>query len=149
MKLLLLSFAILIPSESPSCRRFPARTAPGRFSQIAVAYFHGIRGGARLAALNIERGASYPSVVHLKGNVEIRTNGFILRADDADYDENTGEVEGRRQLRQSHAVSPLSHRHPQIAPIKFNLNLTDPAGLRHRECSAGKVHAHRKEVAKC
>ena len=37
----------------------------------------------------------YPSVVHLKGTVEIRTNGFILRADEADYHEDTGEVEAR------------------------------------------------------
>jgi len=50
------------------------------------------RGPVRVAALNIEKGVPYPSVAHLKGNVEIRANGFILRAEQADYDEVSGEI---------------------------------------------------------
>ena len=60
---------------------------------ISLAPLNGVRGGGRAAALSIERGARYPSVIHLKGKVEVRTNGFVLLADEADHDEATGEVQ--------------------------------------------------------
>lgn len=65
----------------------------------------------------IERGASYPSTIHLKGNVEVRTgvcvrtepghslscNGYtVLRADEADVDEDSGAVEARGHVRMTH-----------------------------------------------
>ena len=37
--------------------------------------------------------------VQLRGNVEIRTKDMILRADEADYDQNTGEIEARGTVR--------------------------------------------------
>ena len=43
------------------------------------------------------------SVVHLKGNVEIRRTGLILRADEADYRKDTGEIEAKGNVR----VSPF------------------------------------------
>jgi len=45
-----------------------------------------------LTATTIQRQA--PSV-QLKGNVEIRTKDMLLRAEEADYNENTGEIEAR------------------------------------------------------
>ena len=56
-------------------------------------------GGGRVSALSIERGVRYPSVIHLKGDVEIRRSGMILHADEADYYEDTGEVEARGHVR--------------------------------------------------
>lgn len=99
MRLLGLAVTILISSIGLLPRVVGQDAAVGTVNQIMVAPLHGARGGARLAALNIERGVSYPSVVHLKGRVEIRANGYILHADEADYDENTGEVEARGTVR--------------------------------------------------
>lgn len=53
---------------------------------------HGKRGDVVATALEVEKGTPYPSIAHLKGNVQIRANGFILRADQADYDEESGEI---------------------------------------------------------
>jgi lipopolysaccharide assembly outer membrane protein LptD (OstA) len=51
--------------------------------------------GAVVSALNIERGADYPSVIRLRGKVEIRMRGVLLAADEVDYDEATGDMEPR------------------------------------------------------
>ena len=74
-----------------------------------------------LSALNIERGA-YPSIVKLKGNVEIKTpvclpvgkqgatvcdGDMIVHADEADFHEDTGQIEARGSV----TVTPLQHRH--------------------------------------
>jgi len=63
-----------------------------------------------VAALEIERGAEYPTVVHMKGSVEIRMRvcvvtgpgntqacaGYmVMRADAADYHEDSGQIEAR------------------------------------------------------
>ena len=61
------------------------------------------------SAFEIERGERYPSVIQLKGKVEIRTpiclaadakggatvcDGYmVVRADEASLDENTGKIE--------------------------------------------------------
>ncbi len=63
----------------------------------------GATGGVRLAALSIQRGGRFPSVIQLKGEVEIRWRGMILRADEAEYHEDTGEIEARGNVR----VKPL------------------------------------------
>jgi hypothetical protein len=60
---------------------------------LTTAPLNGARGGVALSAPSIERGAGDPTVIHLRGNVEIKGNGFIVRADKADYDETTGEVD--------------------------------------------------------
>jgi lipopolysaccharide assembly outer membrane protein LptD (OstA) len=49
-----------------------------------------------LTASAIQRQAP---IVQLRGNVEIRTKDMILRADEADYDQNTGEIEARGTVR--------------------------------------------------
>jgi lipopolysaccharide assembly outer membrane protein LptD (OstA) len=63
-----------------------------------------------VAALDIEREGLYPAVIHLKGSVEIRTpvcliagpnnalscDGYlVLRADQADFHEDSGQTEAR------------------------------------------------------
>ena len=52
----------------------------------------GKRGPVYASALDVVKGADYPSVAHLKGSVEIRANGFVLHAEQADFDEQTGEI---------------------------------------------------------
>jgi lipopolysaccharide assembly outer membrane protein LptD (OstA) len=62
-----------------------------------------------VAAMEIERPLPYSSIIHLKGGVEIRTpvclrsgpgnaqwscdGSVVLRADEADFHEDTGEIE--------------------------------------------------------
>lgn len=73
-----------------------------------------------ISALNVERGVEYPSVIRLSGNVEIRTpvclpvgpkhaficDGYmILRADEATFHEDTGDIEAHGNV----SVSPLQH----------------------------------------
>jgi len=73
-----------------------------------------------LTANTIERGISYPSVVILKGDVEIKTpvclpvgkkgkmicdGEMIVRADEAEFHEDTGKVEAHGNV----AVTPLRH----------------------------------------
>ena len=67
-----------------------------------------------VAALDIEREGLYPSIIHLKGSVEIKTPvcvkavqggalncaGYVvLRADAADFHEGSGQIEARGNVR--------------------------------------------------
>jgi lipopolysaccharide assembly outer membrane protein LptD (OstA) len=64
-----------------------------------------------VAALGIEREGDYPAVIHLKGRVEIKTpvctkegvlhcDGYVvLRADQADLQEDSGQIEARGNVR--------------------------------------------------
>ena len=49
-----------------------------------------------LTATAIQRRAP---LVQLRGNVEIRTKDMILRADEASYNQNTGEIEANGAVR--------------------------------------------------
>ena len=49
-----------------------------------------------LTAVAIQRQAP---IIRLRGNVEIRTKDMILRGGEADYNENTGEIEARGTVR--------------------------------------------------
>ena len=77
-----------------------------------------------LTARSIERGVEYPSIVRLKGNVEIKTpvclpvgkqgklicdGEMIVRADEAQVHEDTGEIEPNGHV----TVVPLRHK-PKI-----------------------------------
>ena len=74
-----------------------------------------------LTARSIERGVEYPSIVELKGNVEIKTSvclpvgkqgkltcdGYmIVRADEVRFHEDTGEIEANGHV----IVTPLRHK---------------------------------------
>jgi hypothetical protein len=91
-------------------------TAPG-LKHVMVAPRNGSRPAA-LSALNIERGVEYPSVVRLRGSVEIRTpfclpagkdgvvacaGEMIVRADEAEFYEDTGRIDARGSV----AVTPV------------------------------------------
>jgi lipopolysaccharide assembly outer membrane protein LptD (OstA) len=67
-----------------------------------------------VAALGIEREGDYPAMIHLKGSVEIKTpvcikagqgsalqcDGYVvLRADQADLREDSGQIEARGNVR--------------------------------------------------
>jgi hypothetical protein len=79
----------------------------GEEKQISVPVANGAR-PLTVTAREIERGAQYPSVVHLKGAVEIRmpicvvtgpgnaqacAGEIVLHADEADLHEDTGRIE--------------------------------------------------------
>jgi hypothetical protein len=66
-----------------------------------------------MSALSIQRGANYPSVIELRGSVEIRTQvclpvrkkgemvcgkGIIVHADEALFHEDTGEIEAHGKV---------------------------------------------------
>jgi hypothetical protein len=74
----------------------------------------------RLSARSVERGVPYPSVVELKGNVEIQTpvclpvgegrklicdGNMVVHADEAKFHEDTGEIEATGAV----TVTPLRH----------------------------------------
>lgn len=69
---------------------------------------------ADITAFEIERGERYPSTVHLKGGVEIRTpvcipagrrGKVICDADEATYHEDTGAIEASGSV----SVTPIFH----------------------------------------
>jgi hypothetical protein len=99
---------------------FSAALMSGQDKHLNVVPVSGGR-GATLDANQIERSADrYPSTVHLKGSVTVRIpvclpsgedgkqvcDGFtIIRADEAPYHEDTGEIEATGSVR----VIPLCH----------------------------------------
>ena len=81
----------------------------GQLKHLSVPVSTNIR-PLSVAAMQIERTMAYPSIIHLKGSVEIRTpvclhtkpeNGqtsacdgyMVVRADEADLHEDTGQIE--------------------------------------------------------
>jgi lipopolysaccharide assembly outer membrane protein LptD (OstA) len=99
----------------PVIALLPAMAQDSGLKHLAVAAVNG-RLSTRLTALSIERETQYPSVVHLKGNVEIKSpvclpvgkkgalvcDGYtLLRADEVDFHEDTGEIEARGSVRLS------------------------------------------------
>ena len=74
-------------------------------------------GSITLQADSILRRPSYPSVIQLKGNVEIKTKTvvqdsplrlmiMVVRADEADYHEDTSEIEARGTVRVNYRDDP-------------------------------------------
>jgi lipopolysaccharide assembly outer membrane protein LptD (OstA) len=76
--------------------------------------------GILLSALNIVRGAEYPSVVYLEGNVQVKSpvclpvgrkkalvcDGYmILHADQVEFHEDTGRIVAHGNV----SVTPLEH----------------------------------------
>jgi len=107
--LLLISFVLSLASGQ--------RNAP-ELKHLPVAPVNGLR-WIQAEALNIERGVEYPSLVRLQGSVLIKTpvcvplqqgghicdGEMIVRADEADLDEKTGEIRPRGNV----VVTPLRH----------------------------------------
>jgi lipopolysaccharide assembly outer membrane protein LptD (OstA) len=74
-------------------------------------------GAATMEAASIERTAGFPGIIQLKGNVQITTKIgvgdspprlmiMVVRADEADYDESTGEIEARGSVQMSYRDDP-------------------------------------------
>lgn len=91
-------------------------------------------GRSNLQADNINRGLHYPSVVELKGNVQIivkivaQHNPLSLlimevRADEVDYHEDTGEIEARGNVRVRYRDDPGNTKNGNVR-IKLE-NRTD------------------------
>ena len=74
-----------------------------------------------IKALSIEREPRFPGIVHLQGNVEIATKVrasvsplqlliMAVSADEADYHEDTGEIEARGNVRMSYRDDPAGNK---------------------------------------
>jgi lipopolysaccharide assembly outer membrane protein LptD (OstA) len=74
-------------------------------------------GAATIQADSIERPVRFPSTIRLKGNVQITTKIgvgvsparlmiMMLRADEADYHEDTGEIEARGSVWMNYRDDP-------------------------------------------
>src|SRR5216683_1254671 len=74
-------------------------------------------GAANVEADSIERGVHYPSIVQLRGNVQItmkigvgvappRFMILVLRADEASLHEDTGEIEARGSVQMNYRDDP-------------------------------------------
>jgi lipopolysaccharide assembly outer membrane protein LptD (OstA) len=62
-------------------------------------------------------------MTHLKGNVEIATGrGVILRAEQADYNSNTGVVAARGNVRMTRQGNPTVRRADEV---EFNVSTGD------------------------
>ena len=110
---------ILIVASFLMAGQFAAFCPPalGQETQPSKQMLHLPSGPAMLAALSIERGTSYPSVIHLKGNVEIKVKTVVrehplglmimeVHADEADYHEGTGEIEARGKVHVDYRDDP-------------------------------------------
>lgn len=100
------SLAVLaICALALAAQEYPA----GQLKHLPIPAANGVQ-PVSVAALEIERGAEYPTIVHLRGSVEIRMpvcvrtgpgngqacNGYvILHADEADYHEDSGKIDAR------------------------------------------------------
>jgi lipopolysaccharide assembly outer membrane protein LptD (OstA) len=78
-------------------------------------------GAMDMQALSIERMVKFPAIVHLKGSVEIATKVgvsdapvslmiMVVRADEADYHEDTGEIEARGNVQMNYRDDPSGVR---------------------------------------
>ena len=126
MKLLVATgaFVCFLASLVPSATAQDQSSQAGEQKHLTVAPVNFTR-PVLLSALSIQRGAEYPSLVELKGNVEIRTpvcihrdkaasrnvalvcdGETVIRADEAVFHEDTGEVEARGRV----TVTPRPYR---------------------------------------
>jgi lipopolysaccharide assembly outer membrane protein LptD (OstA) len=94
-KALLVTIALLPAVFLPHATSQETQATAQRLSMPVT----GVMGPATVSALSIEREVAYPSTIRLKGNVEIKWKGMILNADEATYDEKTGQVEARGIVR--------------------------------------------------
>jgi lipopolysaccharide export system protein LptA len=103
MKLFLAALAVC--ALALTAQDYPA----GQLKHLPIPAANGER-PVSVAALEIERGAEYPTTVHLKGSVEIRMavcvhtgpgntqvcDGYmVLRAEEADFHEDSGQIDAR------------------------------------------------------
>jgi lipopolysaccharide assembly outer membrane protein LptD (OstA) len=91
---------------------------PQAVCQAPDGRLHHAAGNATIVANSIERAPSFPSIIRLKGNVEIRTKAvvqhspvslmiMIVTADEADYHEDSGEIEARGKVHVDYRDDPV------------------------------------------
>ncbi len=82
-------------------------------------------GRSSLQADSIERGVRYPSVIQLRGNVQITSRTvvshspltlmiMVVRADEADYHEDSGEIEARGSVQITYRDDPSANRNGNV-----------------------------------
>ena len=82
-------------------------------------------GRSTLQAESIDRELPYPSVIRLKGNVQITVRTvvqyaplslmiMVVKADEADYHEDTGEIEARGDVQVSYRDDPSTARNGNV-----------------------------------
>ena len=76
----------LTAQDNPEVKHLTVGTLPGRPAVPAI----------RLGARDLEQSAG---VVYLKGGVEIDLPLHVLLADEAEYDQNSGEIQARGNVR--------------------------------------------------
>ena len=80
-----------------------------------------IAGSATIQAESIERPVQFPSIIRLKGNIQINSKIvardtplslliMVVRADEADYHEDTGEIEARGSVQVNYRDDPSGTR---------------------------------------
>ena len=97
--------ALAVCTLSLAAQDYPA----GKLKSLSVPTSTNVK-PLSVAAFEIEREGNYPSIIHLKGSVEIRTpvcvktgrgnelscDGYVvLHADSADFHEDSGQIEAR------------------------------------------------------
>lgn len=94
-------------------------------------------GAVALTADRIERTPSYPGVIQLRGHVEIRTKTvvqhspvslmiMIVSADEADYHEDTSEIEARGKVRVDYRDDPVKTTAVGNVRIKLETARSEP-----------------------
>lgn len=93
---------------------------PAELKHLMTAPLNG-SGPVSMAATSIEHGTQYPTVIRLKGSVEIKTpvclptgkdralvcdGEMIVQADEAELNEDTGEIRAQGNVQ----ITPLRHR---------------------------------------
>jgi hypothetical protein len=120
------AFWALLTTAAPPSRAQDQAARLSEVKHLTVFPVNGIR-PVLLSALSIQRGAEYPSVVELRGDVEIRTRlcvmqgdtaarkgamvcdgEMVVRADDAVFHEDTGTVEATGKV----TFSTVPYPHP-------------------------------------
>ena len=120
MKVLVLA-AVILPLwiVSSSVKAQEPQTA--ELKHLMSAPLNGSGPPVSMAATSIERGTHYPTVIRLKGTVEIKTpvclptgkdsalvcdGEMIVQADEAEFHEDTGEIRAHGNVQ----IVPLRHR---------------------------------------
>ena len=108
---LLLSILFMACPMLPQAPQESAKPADNRLHLLATCQV--LKFGAKLTAISIARGAAYPSVIELKGSVEIKGNGIHMLADEATYNEATCEIEASGKV----LVKPYQAEPVTVPPV--------------------------------
>lgn len=97
------------------------------------ALLHLMAGATNMQALSIQRSPHSPGIVQLQGNVQITTKItaqnaplrlmiMVVKADEADYHEDTGEIEARGSVQVNYRDDPGENR---VGTVRIRLEKTN------------------------